>query len=233
MVWKKRSEGRILSRTEKQTVLQLSQASVGYIDDNLVAGERVVYRAHLHWKIYIPASLVLLASALLGTGLYSAQVDQWLILAVLAVGALPLAALAAIWLRSHFSEFAVTDKRVLIKTGIIKRHTLETLLSKVENISVEQGLWGRLLNYGTIRVTGTGATQETFTDIAAPLEFRKQIQGATIRYDEGRTVARQPSGEGASESREERECPFCAERILAKATVCRFCGRDVSSATGG
>ena len=188
MVWKKRSEGRILSRTKKQTVLQPSQASVGYVDDNLVAGERVVYRAHLHWKIYIPASLVLLASALLGTGLYLAQVDQWLILAVLAVGALPL---AAIWLRSHFSEFAVTDKRVLIKTGIIKRHTLETLLSKVENISVEQGLWGRLLNYGTIRVTGTGATQETFTDIAAPLEFRKQIQGATIRYDEGRTVARQ------------------------------------------
>ena len=31
----------------------------------------------------------------------------------------------------------------------------------------------------------------------------------------------------SSEVREERECPYCAERILKKARVCRYCGRDV------
>jgi uncharacterized membrane protein YdbT with pleckstrin-like domain len=140
------------------------------------------------------------------------------------IGSLPL---AWSYLRYRYSEFAVTDKRVLVKTGMIRRHTLETLLNKVENISVEQSLLGRVLNYGIIQVTGTGSTKETFTNIAAPLEFRKQVQGATLNYEAVRSGAALPTS--TASEREERDCPFCAERILAKAKVCRFCGRDLST----
>ncbi len=85
-----------------------------------------------------------------------------------------------VWLRYHSSEFAVTDKRVIIKVGILHRRTLEMLLSKVEAISVDQGLAGRMLDYGTIVVVGSGGTRESFERIAGPLEFRRAVQSATL-----------------------------------------------------
>jgi uncharacterized membrane protein YdbT with pleckstrin-like domain len=77
------------------------------------------------------------------------------------------------------SEFAVTNKRVVIKVGLVNRKTLEMVLTKVETIRVNQSIPGRLLNYGTIVVTGTGGTNEPFTAIANPLEFRRQVQART------------------------------------------------------
>ena len=198
---------------------------MSYIEGSLVPGERIVYRAHLHWITFLAAGFVLLLFT--GGAFFVATVDnnQGVAFVIFLIGILPL---AWSYLRYRCSEFAVTDKRVLIKTGMIRRHTLETLLNKVENISVEQGLLGRLLDYGTIQVTGTGSTKETFTNIIAPLEFRKQVQGATLNYEAVRSGAGVQSATPLSE-REERDCPFCAERILVKAKVCRFCGRDTSA----
>jgi uncharacterized membrane protein YdbT with pleckstrin-like domain len=74
------------------------------------------------------------------------------------------------------SEFAVTNKRVLIKIGWIRRHSLETLLSKVEGIRVEQSVFGRMWDYGTIVVSGTGGSKEPFRKIASPMQFRREVQ---------------------------------------------------------
>jgi len=205
---------------------------MGYIEDTLVPGERVLYRAHLHWKIYLPGLLILLGCLAIGGIAVEGGVHPFLSFIILVF---PLVILGAAFLKYLSWEFAVTDKRVLIKTGVITRHTLETLLTKVENIGVEQTVWGRLLNYGTIAVTGTGATKETFSDISAPLEFRKHVQAAAVAFEERGTAAHDltsGSSTAASQSREMRDCPFCAERILAKAKICRFCGRDVPAAEG-
>ena len=134
------------------------------------------------------------------------------------------------WMRSASSEFAVTDKRVIIKVGWIRRRTLETMLAKVEGVGVDQTLSGRLLGFGTIVVTGTGGTKEEFDRIADPLEFRRQVQAAISASDEARRGVEAPQPGYAPADRQERECPYCAERILIKAKVCRFCGRDVSVA---
>jgi uncharacterized membrane protein YdbT with pleckstrin-like domain len=77
------------------------------------------------------------------------------------------------------TEFGVTNKRVIIKTGFIRRHTLELLLRQVEAISVDQSLTGRLLGYGTLTLTGTGGVREVFHRVVNPLEFRRRIQGQT------------------------------------------------------
>ena len=53
------------------------------------------------------------------------------------------------------AEFAVTSRRVIISLGLLQRRTVETMLTKVEAISVDQSLNGRLFNYGTITVTGS------------------------------------------------------------------------------
>jgi uncharacterized membrane protein YdbT with pleckstrin-like domain len=77
----------------------------------------------------------------------------------------------------------------MIKLGILRRRTTETMLTKIEAVRVDQDVWGRVCNYGTITVTGSGGTNETFANIAAPLEFRRQIQAQLSRLDDDRRNA--------------------------------------------
>ena len=159
---------------------------MGYIDANLLSGETIFFRTHLHWKVFLlPALFFLVGIAITVVVIYEG-IDPYLSFLILVI---PLGVLFQSYLTWRCSEFAVTDKRVLIKTGIVSRHTLETILTKVENIGVEQTLWGRLFNFGTLYVTGTGSTRETFPGIHAPLEFRKAIEAAAVAFEE-----RRPSG---------------------------------------
>jgi uncharacterized membrane protein YdbT with pleckstrin-like domain len=73
------------------------------------------------------------------------------------------------------SEFVVTNKRVVWKQGIVRRRTGEMTLGKIENVQVDQTFFGRLLNYGTVALVGTGGTRESFDLISGPLRFRKAI----------------------------------------------------------
>ena len=149
---------------------------MSYIDRNLVPGEAVEYRTHLHWIVFagpLVAALLGLAAVLFGVG---SRYGQWILGVGLITLAVAAAATLARWLVVVTSEFAVTNKRVLIKVGVFSRHSLEILLTKVEGIGVDQRLLGRLLGYGTIVVTGTGGTREAFQRIAQPLRFRTEVQ---------------------------------------------------------
>jgi membrane protein YdbS with pleckstrin-like domain len=205
--------------------------AMSYLDDHLLAGERIVYRAHLHWIIFGTATLVILAGVALTIVLKLYQPEYWYLGAALAGIGLLLAIPPAI--RYTSSEFAVTDKRVLAKHGFIQRESIETLLSKVEAIEVDQGVIGRVMGFGSISITGTGGTEESFPMISSPLEFRRQIQSQIVEQEERRGL---PRSEGmsaeAAGGRVERECPFCAEPILARARVCKHCGRDVVPVAG-
>ncbi len=79
-------------------------------------------------------------------------------------------------LKRWSDEFVVTNKRLICKTGLISRKTLEMNLNKIETVNVDQSILGRLFGYGTITIIGTGGTREAFEDIAAPVEFRKRFQ---------------------------------------------------------
>ena len=78
--------------------------------------------------------------------------------------------------RRNATEMAVTNKRVIVKSGLANRRTIELLLPRIESIAVEEPALGRLLGYGTVIVRGTGGTPEVFPQIARPLEFREQVQ---------------------------------------------------------
>jgi len=201
---------------------------MSYVNDQLLPDETVKYRARLHRIIFLVPTIVGLLLALVAVGLFATQ-DT----AVFGVLMLVLAAVPFLWsyITHKTSEFAVTDRRVIIKVGWIQRRTLETMLNKVEGVGVDQGVLGRLLGFGTITVTGTGGTKEAFTNIAAPLEFRRQLQGQLSIAEDSRAGIRGPLGAiGVSQStppRQERDCPYCAERILAKARVCKHCNREV------
>ena len=189
------------------------------LDRHLLPGERVVHRARPHWVMFLGPLLLAAAGLAFGGALQYAAGDYWYAGGGVAGLALMLALPAM--LRYATSQYAVTDKRVLARMGILERRSLETLLSKIEAIEVQQNLTGRLLGYGTITITGTGGTEEALERIAAPLEFRRQVQSQIVELEERR---------GPVTARVERDCPWCAEPILARARVCKHCGRDVEPA---
>jgi prepilin signal peptidase PulO-like enzyme (type II secretory pathway) len=150
---------------------------MSYVENNLLPNEQVTYWARLHWIIYFWPMVFLLGAVALAVAVAMlGWHDGWIASAVLA--GIALLSFLPPWIDSLSSEFAVTNKRVLIKVGLIRRHSLELLLQKVEGIGVDQTLTGRILGYGTITVTGTGGTRESFQRISRPLEFRRQVQGS-------------------------------------------------------
>lgn len=151
-----------------------------YVQRVLQPGETVMHEAHLHWLIFLRAiGLVILALAfLIGEAAY--RPSEPVVATALIVIACFLALLAAesglrAWIRRVTTEFAVTDRRVIYKTGLFSRHTLEMNRSKVESVDVDQPLTGRIFGYGTIILRGTGSTLEPINHIADPLAFRSQI----------------------------------------------------------
>jgi uncharacterized membrane protein YdbT with pleckstrin-like domain len=78
--------------------------------------------------------------------------------------------------KRNATEMAVTNRRVLIKTGMASRRTLDMVLGKVESVGVEETFLGRVLGYGSVVVRGTGGTPESFVMIAHPQQFRQSVQ---------------------------------------------------------
>jgi len=141
---------------------------MSYVDNSLIPDEQVVFRARLNRIIFLPP-IVLLA------------ISIWLFSYGVPLGAESVLAIAILWGLVKYvdyasSEFAVTNKRVIIKVGVLRRRTVEMLNTKVEAVAVNQGILGRIFGYGNIIVTGTGGTNEPFNGISSPLEFRRAVQ---------------------------------------------------------
>jgi uncharacterized membrane protein YdbT with pleckstrin-like domain len=74
------------------------------------------------------------------------------------------------------TEIAVTDRRVILKRGLIRRDTIEINTPQVESVDVSQSILGRLLNYDTVIVRGTGGGLNPLAYVSAPLPLRRAVQ---------------------------------------------------------
>jgi uncharacterized membrane protein YdbT with pleckstrin-like domain len=158
---------------------------MSYIDKYLLSGETVAFRTRPHWiasaKSFFVV-LVLLVVAGLGVALYGRNIDgpdaaKKLYLEAGAAGlVLLLIAVVLPILANRTVECVVTSQRIIIKTGFWSHKTTEMFLSRVESLSVEQSFMGRILNYGSVTIHGSGGTPEPFHRIAKAREFQRQIQ---------------------------------------------------------
>ena len=149
---------------------------MSYVANNLLNGETVTFSTKLHWKVFIAPAL--LAVFIFLPLVYFALRSQAKLLALVPLVLIPLAFLPA-YLRRLSSEFAVTNKRVIMKVGVLTTRSYELLLGKVEGIAVTQQMLGKVFDYGDIVVTGSGGTQEPFADIQDPFAFRRAVQSVT------------------------------------------------------
>lgn len=151
---------------------------MSYVKHVIQPGEQVVMVGRLSWVIYHRA----IAWAVLGIILvvleriYSGR--DWL---VIGTGALFAAAalLSAVhaWFLRWTTEIAVTNKRIIYKRGLFTRHTAEMNMDKVASVDVDQSLLGRLLDYGSVHILGTGGVHgiERLERIGSPIALRNAI----------------------------------------------------------
>jgi uncharacterized membrane protein YdbT with pleckstrin-like domain len=151
---------------------------MSYVRNVLQPGEDIRHTASIHWIVYWPGLLILLAGIVVF--IYGRNANPHGIFWSVIAAALVLIALVLLfreWFLWWTTEIAVTNRRIIYKTGFISRDTNEMHMDKVESVKVDQSILGRILNYGDVTVLGTGTGLETMRTIAAPIELRNHITG--------------------------------------------------------
>jgi uncharacterized membrane protein YdbT with pleckstrin-like domain len=160
---------------------------LSYVEKHLIPGETVQYQTKLHWIVMFGHVVAAAILEFFAMAFLLSSVSSWKGVEVapprsaLYFGALFCFIVGAIFfsiglLRRNATEMAVTNKRVIVKTGLAERRTLEIVLSRIESVVVDEPALGRILGYGTVIVRGTGGTPEVFEKIHHPLKFREQVQ---------------------------------------------------------
>jgi len=142
---------------------------MGYVNNNLISNENVIYEAKIHWFIFVP-SIIFFA---IGIYLTSKGAESGGAFGAFIILFAIISFVKAIITKST-TELAVTSKRVIAKIGLIRRSTVELNHSKVESFNIEQSIFGRIFGFGTLVLNGTGGGKTPIPNIDAPLEFRKK-----------------------------------------------------------
>jgi len=151
---------------------------MSYVEENLQPGETVLLRRRLHEVVFLPSGSVLLLALVFSSTTSTGPVrDFWQSVAscLALVGG---AAFVRALVEFLTTEYAVTSRRVIRKTGWIARHTTETMLSRIEGIRLNQSIPGRMLDFADVLVSGTGEQKNLFWRIAGPLEFVRTVEQA-------------------------------------------------------
>jgi len=124
-----------------------------YIENALIKDERVIYTGNVSlWSL---TWLILLGFIFVWA--YGFGLIFWI----------------AAYIRYKTTELAFTNKRVIAKFGFISRKTVELNINKVESIQVDQGILGRIFNFGTLVISGAGNPQAPILGISNPMGFRR------------------------------------------------------------
>ena len=158
---------------------------MGYADKNLAPGETILYRARYHWIIYRFAIVVLILAAALGVAALYAKKSQagdefvrGIALLAAAFVVIALIGYLVRRFRSGYDEFVVTNRRVIRKIGVAAREIQQAPLEKIQDITVEQGVFARMLGYGTVIVeTASEKGMLIFPSIASPDSLRNHVWG--------------------------------------------------------
>lgn len=157
---------------------------MSYIDDNLLADEGVIYRGKPHWIIFVRsvawlciALAILIIGSITGLGseAFFTGFEVYKLIALVVLLAAVISGLSN-YFAYKTSEFAITNRRVIIKIGVASQFSLDILLERIESITVFQSLLGRIWNYGTLVINGTGGSRDYLHNISAPAHFRNLVQ---------------------------------------------------------
>lgn len=151
--------------------------AMNYVNKVIQTNESISARGKLHWIIYIPGiTYMFIAIMLCLMYLGVEQSEKSVIGPVAGISTIiSIISLFRAWFVRWTTEIAVTNRRIIYKRGFVSRKTIEMNMDKVESVDVDQTIIGRMLNFGTITIRGTGAGIEPLRRISMPLDLRNAI----------------------------------------------------------
>lgn len=174
---------------------------MAYVDELLGRGEQVLYVARQHILVLISRVLTGLAliAVLVAAGVVSniafnnntrllgiEITGRELLFGLFVISAFVLASIFSDFLRWNAAQYVLTDRRIIQISGVFSRETLDSSLDAINDFALRQSPLGRLFNYGTIEIMGTGNEPvNTMENVAAPLAFKRAMLEAKHNYDQG------------------------------------------------
>ncbi|MEN9917314.1 MAG: hypothetical protein RLY40_1253 [Pseudomonadota bacterium] len=143
---------------------------MSYINKTLLPDEKIIYRSHPHWIVVFRSwTVLMLVTILLLIG------SRPNLLAIIFFAVLLFVVCLSGLIVYYTSEFGITNKRIVMKSGFISRVAFEHSLDRIEGVEINQSIIGRILDYGTIRIRGVSGTNELFSAVGYPFRFRYKV----------------------------------------------------------
>ena len=171
---------------------------MGYPTNLLADGERIEFEMRPHYRALIAPAVVLVVEVFVGSFLFFWTDQTWLrwVIIVAAVGVAIFGVLLP-YLRWSSTQYVFTDRRIIIRRGLLTKQGRDMPLSKVNNVSFEVPLLGRILNYGRISIESASDADLVIDDVPNVEEIQRDIYRLHEADDARRRNRSAPSDPGA------------------------------------
>jgi len=191
--------------------------------------EKILFETRKHWFVLIIPSIITLLLITLSVYIYTkSDMIRWWHYAV------PVLAVFYFLFKYYswkFDLWVVTSSRVIDEEGVFSIVSKESPIEKINNVSYKQSLIGRMLGFGNVQIQTAAEMGETsYYNISSPQKLKEALSSAQEQYKDYQMnkqafkLADAVDGEIGEET---KECPYCAEKIKARAKVCRYCKREL------
>lgn len=191
--------------------------------------EQILFETHKHWYVLIMPFLFSLILISLSLYFYT-KLDplRWWYFAIPFIAVLYFVFKYYSW---KFDLWAVTNHRVIDEFGVFSINSKESPIDKINNVSYQQSLLGRIMGFGDVQIQTAAEMGETsYTNISRPQQLKEALSNAQELYKEyqmNKQAFKLADAVDGEIGEEMKECPYCAEKIKAKAKVCRYCKREL------
>jgi hypothetical protein len=145
------------------------------VSDMLVKGEEIVVEAVIHNGIYWRTAVVFIFAIIMALLVFE------LGLLLLVVSILMFVHVTA---KKSLLMLIVTNKRVLLRYGILQVDVVDMRFSKIESIELERMMPGYLMGYANVVLMGTGNRYSVIPFVANAVELRRAYNKITLADDD-------------------------------------------------
>ena len=190
--------------------------------------EQILFETHKHWYVLIIPLLFSLILISLSFYFYTIDPLHWWYFVFLFIAVIYFIFKYYSW---KYDLWVVTNYRVIDEFGVFSINSKESPIDKINNVSYQQSLIGRVMGFGDVQIQTAAEMGETsYANISRPQQLKEALSNAQELYKEyqmNKQAFKLADAVDGEIGEEMKECPYCAEKIKAKAKVCRYCKREL------